>query len=296
MEIGLKVRVLKVKDAKDPDEFIKKFGAARFRLLLEGAGSAIEFEVGKMRQKYDLDSPDGKVGFLKEFAQFMAGIRNPIERDVYVAKIAMELGVSKEPLMVQIHYIIRQQAKNAEKKQARDLTVFASDPRERRDPAAGCPFKRGIGRGTPDRRFTKNPDYCHLVLEKIQPEDFMTDFNREIFRVVCERLTENRSVELIALSEQLSEEQMGKVAGIMADPVSSRATPKEAQDYIEVILAGKKKKTPEELRQLDRPAAGTVCGRFGGKEEVTLLYCGTQQAEKAAVLLRRIHNRIYPGL
>ncbi len=62
-EIGLKVRVLKVKDAKDPDEFIKKFGAARFRLLLEGAGSAIEFEVGKMRQKYDLDSPDGKVGF-----------------------------------------------------------------------------------------------------------------------------------------------------------------------------------------------------------------------------------------
>ena len=109
-------------------------------------------------------------------------------------------------------------------------------------PAAGCPFKRGIGRGTPDRRFTKNPDYCHLVLEKIQPEDFMTDFNREIFRVVCERLMENRSVELIALSEQLSEEQMGKVAGIMADPVSSRATPKEAQDYIEVILAGKKKK------------------------------------------------------
>ncbi len=97
-EIGLKVRVLKVKDAMIRTSLSKKFGAARFRLLLEGAGSAIEFEVGKMRQKYDLDSPDGKVGFLKEFAQFMAGIRNPIERDVYVAKIAMELGVSKEPL------------------------------------------------------------------------------------------------------------------------------------------------------------------------------------------------------
>lgn len=251
-EIGLKVRVLKVKDAKDPDEFIKKFGAARFRLLLEGAGSAIEFEVGKMRQKYDLDSPDGKVGFLKEFAQFMAGIRNPIERDVYVAKIAMELGVSKEPLMVQIHYIIRQQAKNAEKKQARDLTVFASDPRERRDPQRAAHLKEALAEERLIGVLLKNPDYCHLILEKIQPEDFVTDFNREIFRVVCERLMENRSVELIALSEQLSEEQMGKVAGIMADPVSSRATPKEAQDYIEVILAGKKKKTPEELRQLDR--------------------------------------------
>lgn len=70
----------------------------------------------------------------------------------------------------------------------------------------------------------------------------MTDFNREIFRVICERLAQNRSVELIALSEQLSEEQMGKVAGILADPASSRATPKEAQDYLETILEGKGKK------------------------------------------------------
>lgn len=142
----------------------------------------------------------------------------------------------------------------------------------------------------------KNPDYCHRVLEKIQPEDFMTDFNREIFRVVCERLTENRSVELIALSEQLSEEQMGKVAGIMADPVSSRATPKEAQDYIEVIPCRKEEKNAGGTSAAGPPAAGTVCGRFGGKEEVTLLYCGTQQAKRQRVLLRRIHNRIYPGL
>ncbi len=112
----------------------------------------------------------------------------------------------------------------------------------------------------------------------------MTDFNREIFRVVCERLMENRSVELIALSEQLSEEQMGKVAGIMADPVSSRATPKEAQDYIEVILAGKKKKNAGVTSAAGPPAAGTVCGRFGGKEEVPLLYCGTQPAKRQRVL------------
>lgn len=72
----------------------------------------------------------------------------------------------------------------------------------------------------------KNPDYCRLILEKITPADFLTDFNREIFRVICERLAQNRSVELIALSEQLSEEQMGKVAGILADPASSRQRPK----------------------------------------------------------------------
>lgn len=225
-EIGMKVRVLKVKDAKDPDEFIKKFGATRFRLLLEGAGSAMEFEIGKLRQKYDLDSPDGKVGFLKEFAQFMAGIRNPIERDVYVAKVAAELGVSKDPLMVQIDYTIRQQAKNAEKKQARDLTVFAAGPQDRRDPQRAAHLKEALAEERLIGVLLKNPDYCRLILEKITPEDFLTDFNREIFRVICERLAQNRSVELIALSEQLSEEQMGKVAGILADPASSRQRPK----------------------------------------------------------------------
>ena len=251
-EIGLKVRVLKVKDAKDPDEFIKKFGAARFRLLREGAGSAMEFEIGKLRQKYDLESSDGKVGFLKEFAQFMAGIRNPIERDVYVTKTAAELGVSKDPLMVQIDYIIRQQAKNAEKKQARDLTVFAAGPQQRRDPQRTAHLKEALAEERLIGVLLKNPDYYRLIREKIQPEDFLTDFNREIFQVICGRLDQNQSVELIALSEQLDEEQMGKIAGILADPTSSRATPKETQDYLETILAGKAKKTPEQLRQMDR--------------------------------------------
>ncbi|MDD3192932.1 MAG: DNA primase [Oscillospiraceae bacterium] len=266
-EIGLKVRVLKVKDAKDPDEFIKKFGATRFRLLLEGAGSAMEFEIGKLRQKYDLETSDGKVGFLKEFAQFMAGIRNPIERDVYVAKIAAELDVSKEPLSVQIQYIIRQQAKNAEKKQSRDLTVFAAGAKERRDPQRTAHLKEALAEERLIGILLKNPDYHRTILERIQPEDFLTDFNREIFRVICQRLQEGRPVELIALSEQLDEVQMGKVAGILADAASTRATQKEAADYIDTILAGKAKKSPEELRQMDREQLGEYVAGLAAKKK-----------------------------
>lgn len=96
----------------------------------------------------------------------------------------------------------------------------------------------------------------------------MTDFNREIFRVICERLAQNRSVELIALSEQLSEEQMGKVAGILADPASSRATPKEAQDYLE-NHPGRKKEKNTGAASADGPrTVGTICGGSGGEEEI----------------------------
>ncbi len=251
-EIGGKVRVLKVHDAKDPDEFIKKFGAVRFRLLLEGAGSAMEFEISRLRQKYDLESSDGKVEFLKEFAKFIADIRNPIERDVYVTKITEELRVSKEPLVAQIDYIIRQRAKNAERKQARDLTVFASSPKDRRDPQRDAHLKEALAEERLIGVLLKNPDYHRFILERIQPEAFLTDFNREIFRVICERVEQNRPIELIALSEQLDERQMGKVAGILADAASTGATQKETLDYIQTILAGRAKKSPEQLKQMDR--------------------------------------------
>lgn len=269
-EIGLPVRVLKVQDAKDPDEFIKKFGATRFKMLLEGAGSAMEFEIAKLRAKYDLDSPDGKVGFLKEFAGFMAGIRNPIERDVYVTKTAQELGVAKDPLLVQINYIIRQRAKSDEKKKARDLSVFASGPNERRDPQRMSNLKEALAEERLIGILLKNPDYHGDILGKIRPEDFVTDFNREIFSVISDRLGENRSVELIALSEQLSEEQMAKVAQVLADSASTRATRKEAMDYVETILAGKNRKSAAEVQQMDREALKDYVAQMAKRKKETI--------------------------
>ena len=266
-EIGGRVRVLKVHDAKDPDEFIKKFGATRFRLLLEGAGSAMDFEIGRLRQKYDLEASDGKVAFLKEFVRFMADIKNPIERDVYVTRTAEELRVSKEPLTAQIDYIIRQRAKNAEKKQAGDLSVFASDPKKGRDPQREAHLKEALAEERLIGILLKNPDYHRFILERIGPQDFLTDFNREIFQVICQRLEQNRPIELIALSEQLDERQMGKVAGILADAVSSKATQKETLDYIDAILAGKRKKSPEELKQMGREELEEYVAKLAAKKK-----------------------------
>ena len=77
-ETGVKIRVLSIPDAKDPDEYIKKFGPARFKLLLEGSAGAVDFEIAKLRQKFDLETADGKVAFLKEFCSLMAGINSPV--------------------------------------------------------------------------------------------------------------------------------------------------------------------------------------------------------------------------
>src|SRR5699024_11019158 len=112
--------------AKDPDEFIKKFGADRFQLLLDGSANALEFEIGKLRKQYDLENADGRVDFLKAFCGLMAGINNPIERDVYVLNVANELGVDKQALHSQIQPIQRQRARARERREEKSLRVFAA--------------------------------------------------------------------------------------------------------------------------------------------------------------------------
>ena len=92
---GVKIRVLSIPDAKDPDEFIKKFGAERFAQLIEGSSSATDFAINKLRQENDVTTAEGKVSFLKQFAALMAGLPNPIEREVYLSKVCRELEVDK---------------------------------------------------------------------------------------------------------------------------------------------------------------------------------------------------------
>ena len=86
-ELGVKVRVLVVQGAKDPDEFLKKYGPQRFDMLLAQSANSTEYGIEAIRKKYDLDQPDGRVGFLKEIASFLAGIQNPIERDLSLIHI-----------------------------------------------------------------------------------------------------------------------------------------------------------------------------------------------------------------
>ena len=99
---GVKIRVLSIPDAKDPDEFIKKFGAERFAQLIEGSSSATDFAINKLRQENDVTTAEGKVSFLKQFAALMAGLPNPIEREVYLSKVCRELEVDKAAVAGQI--------------------------------------------------------------------------------------------------------------------------------------------------------------------------------------------------
>ena len=251
-QVGVKVNVLTVTGAKDPDEFIKTYGPQRFQLLLEGCSNALEFEINKLRAKFDLSLPDGRVGFLKEFCRLLCGIRNPVEQEVYLAQISRELQVSPEAIRAQMQNIARAKARTQRQKERSDTTIHigelaaAKEDLERRQNLRCAVAEEGIL-----RCLLKNPDFLPQVEAALEPEDFVTSQNREIYTAVRSRIRSNQGLELVLLSETLSPEAMSRLSGLLASAPASRCDAGELADYILVLTQHRAQKTDREVAQMD---------------------------------------------
>ena len=91
---GLRVRILRMRGAKDPDEFLKKYGADRFRLLLESCENQAEYRLRSLQMRFDLSQDEQKVEFAKQAAALIAGFGTAVEREVYGTRAAEAAGLS----------------------------------------------------------------------------------------------------------------------------------------------------------------------------------------------------------
>lgn len=103
MSLGCNVKVLKISDAKDPDEFINKFGPEKMKKLMDNAITLVEFKLANLKKNIDMSTTDGKISYLNSVATILAKLDNSIERDFYINKIAAELGVGVESIYSEIN-------------------------------------------------------------------------------------------------------------------------------------------------------------------------------------------------
>ncbi len=103
--IGCDVRILQMEGAKDPDEYVIKFGSGRFNLLVEEAISLVEFKVKVLKKQLDINNTNDKIKFLNEIAKILTTVDNDIEKEVYIEKISKDYNISKEAIYAQINKI-----------------------------------------------------------------------------------------------------------------------------------------------------------------------------------------------
>lgn len=99
---GLQVKVLQMRDAKDPDEFLKKFGADRFRILLEESSNRVEYQLNAIFKKYDLQDDDQKVKYLQESAELICTLESSVQREVYSGRVAETAKISLEAMKLEV--------------------------------------------------------------------------------------------------------------------------------------------------------------------------------------------------
>lgn len=247
-DTGVKVRVLSIPDAKDPDEFIKKFGPERFELLLEGSAEAVDFEIGKLKKSHDLDTPEGRVGFLQDFVRLLSDIPSPIQREVYLGRVCRELEVDKQAVTMQLEAALRRKKKGQEKREARQLRPFTSgqasartDIEKQKHPKFVLAEERLIA------YLIRNPDGWEWVRREVMAEEFISPTDRAIYEAMASRFSDGLAADMMSLSAVLTEEAISRLSEILASPGGENISVGDAEDYIRTLKSFYTQKTSEEV-------------------------------------------------
>ena len=132
-KVGIQVKVLKMKDAKDPDEFLQKFGADKFKLLLEDSANRVEYQINAIAGKYKLNEDDQRVKFIYEVADLLSSLPSAVQREVYGHRAAEAAKISFDAMKLEINKAFKRRLAREKKKQERiDLApATAMQPKTR---------------------------------------------------------------------------------------------------------------------------------------------------------------------
>lgn len=117
---GIRVKVLQMKDAKDPDEYLKKFGADKFRLLLEDSSNRVEYQLNAIRKKYDLKEDDQKIRYVHESAELISTLGSSVQREVYGGRVAEVAGISADAMKLEIKKAYKRRMERDKKEQEKN--------------------------------------------------------------------------------------------------------------------------------------------------------------------------------
>ena len=232
--VGLRPRILHMHDAKDPDEYIKKFGSAYFRKLLEEADDAVTYELQRCRDGTDAATEDGAITALHKAVSVLAGIENELDRNVYLSKLAKDYEISTEILKAQVEQEIRKRRKN-EKKQS--WTALKSAPMlpDPVNPEASAKRQEAKAEEMILCYLFRQPDALEDVMKQIRPEDFATELNRRFFQHLADRLRQGYTYDLSLFSDSFTPDEMSRITGIEVTHAEVDISPKTVQDCIRIL-------------------------------------------------------------
>ena len=231
----VKVRIPALSGGKDPDEIIKNLGRERFAAMLEGASNEIEFSILSLKNKYNLNTTQGKLDFLNECIKVLAYV-SPIEQDLYVSRLAEELGVSANNIKIQLDNYSKRVKRSAVKREGKK--IISDSMRQNQ--------KESFEKSTSTKKLRAEDRLIGLLLLHPKLIKYLDDFDanlltvgfhQKIYNIAVERIKLSQDVDLMNFSGFLSDSELGRLSGIIARAANSVNADSEFNDCINAIKA-----------------------------------------------------------
>lgn len=232
---GLKTRVISIPDGKDPDEFIKKNGPDRFRALIEGAVSDIEYKLLIAAKDIDLDADDGKLKYLSAAAEIIAEQSDIMTRDIYIGRLSDKYGVSRTALETKVKELRKRYVRVREKKEI-DAIMNPRFTKNDVNPEKRLSVKGTNAEETLIAVLMQHPDFYKIAEEKLPPEKMITSLNRRIYETILSTLKTGRALDISVFAEKLLPSELGLLVSLQNSDRAGINAKTVLNDCIGVIL------------------------------------------------------------
>ncbi len=242
-EVGVDVRVLKLEGAKDPDEYIKKFGAEAFRRVLVGSMTGFDFRLSNILAEYNLALPDEKIKASGAVCRMIAESHSEVERDICIRKAAELMEVSADAMKADVERIRRARYREMKKKQAQDAKMSIKSFGDRINTDAAKNIRASRAEEALLGLILIYDDFRREAADgraEITSEDFTTGFGRKLFDAICELERSESGFSKSLLGQSFSADEMGRIEKIEIERRSLARNDKEV--FLGAIEAIKKEK------------------------------------------------------
>ncbi len=213
-EVGVDVKILRMSGAKDPDEYIKKFGPDKFRQVIGKSQSGFNYKLDVILSKYDTELAEDKIKASAEICELISGVYSSVERSVYISASAEKLGISADILKNDVERIRNKMIRQYKSKEGRDAQMSAKNLGDRINPDSAKNIQASAAEEAILGLMLLYDEHRASVASgktELKKEDFFTEFGARVFEAINELQVSDGGYSYSMMGEHFSPDEMGRM-------------------------------------------------------------------------------------
>ncbi len=246
-EVGVDVRILKMTGAKDPDEFIKTYGADKFKELLDKPQTRFEFETEKVLAKYNILDLEDKIKASAEICKIISSFPSEVEREIYYVRASELLKLPQDSIKRDVSAILGKKRREEKKNQLNEIYRATSGIGDRVNPESASNIRASKVEEAILGMMQLHDEHFDKCVKTLTVDDFVTSFGKRVFEKMMELHNSNTKFDTAYFLEDFSQEEISRITKMLADRQMLDSNGADVlKGCIDALLKEKAKKSSED--------------------------------------------------